>query len=126
MGKGNDITEQKLPKYVPGMSFKDFQIKYLTAAGTSRRTRQALEGNFIGLMPPFENEHGTNVRKLLTWQEKIETENDRAFAELVNSMPNGKLTSLVADSSTAEFPSGCVGTAWKKVMDEIGKKSTDD
>ena len=126
MVKSGDIMDQKLPKYVPGMSFKDFQIKYLTAAGTRGRPRQALEGKFIGLMNPSVEEHGENVKKLLKLQGKIKSENDRAYAELVNSMPNGKLTSLVADSTTAEYPNGCAGTAWKKIMNEIGKKSADD
>ena len=41
-------------------------------------------------------------------------------------MPNGKLTTLVASSSTEEYPKGCAGTAWRKLMQEIGKFSTDD
>ena len=118
--------EQKLPKYVTGMSYKDFKIKYLTAAGTRGNTRQALEGNYMGLLPGFTMVRGVKFRQLQPWQERIEKENNRAFAELVNSMPNGKLTTLVVDSVTEEFPDGCAGTAWKRVLNEIGKNSTDD
>ena len=39
--------EQKLPKYVEGMGWKDFKINYLMAAGTRGRTRLALEGKFM-------------------------------------------------------------------------------
>ena len=80
------------------MSYKDFKIKYLTAAGTRGNTRQALEGNYMGLLPGFSVVRGVKFRQLQPWQERIEKENNRAFAELVNSMPNRKLTTLVVDS----------------------------
>ena len=35
------LREQKLPKYNDGIGWKDFEIKYLMAAGTRGRTKEA-------------------------------------------------------------------------------------
>ena len=119
--------EQKLPKYVPGMSVMDFQVKYLTAAGTRGKTRMILEGEYKDILPPWTYlTGGGKIRELSRTMMEIEAENKRAFAELLNCMPNGKLTALVADAKTEEYPEGCAATAWERVIEEIGKKSSDD
>jgi hypothetical protein len=120
------MKELKLPKYVAGMSYRDFETKYLTVAGTRGRSKDALEGKFIGQLGPFNNVRGTMIRHMSNTQEAIDNENTRAFADLISSMPNGKLTTVVADSTTDEYPEGCAGTAWKNLMEEIGRKSADD
>jgi hypothetical protein len=59
-------------------------------------------------------------------QEDINNENTREFSDLVSSMPNGKLTTVVADLTPDQYPEGCAGTAWKNLMEGIGRKSADD
>jgi hypothetical protein len=83
-------SEQKLPKYVTGMGWRDYKIKYLSAAGTRGRTRMALVGEFIGKMPPWTNLRGSKIRNHNVDQDKMEKENNRAFADLVASMPAGE------------------------------------
>ena len=123
MGKSEEL---KLPKYVAGLPYSDFRIKYLAAASTRGKTKQALLGKYMGILPKPTDVSGTLFRDLSTWELAVEAENDRAFNELLSCMPYGKLTSLVADSITDEYPNGCAGSAWIKVLNEIGKHSADD
>ena len=36
-------------------------------------------------------------------------------------MPSGKLTTIVLESTTEEYPRGCAATAWNNLKKEIGK-----
>ena len=110
------LREQKLPKYNDGIGWKDFEIKYLMAAGTRGRTKEALEGKFMDLSETISDDE----------QEERELENKRAFADLIASVPGGELTRLVYESKTSQYPEGCAGTAWKNLIQKIGKSSWDD
>ena len=124
---GTKDSEQKLPKYISGMGWRDYKIKYLSAAGTRGRTRMALMGEFVGKMPAWTiMRTGQKIRTQTPDQDKMEKENYRAFADLVASMPSGELTYLVHESKTEEYPDGCAATAWKNLMSKIGKTSMDD
>ena len=125
--KLSQLREQRLPKYTEGMNWKDFQIKFLMAAGTRGRCRDALEGLFIGQMPKqSRTSSGLVFLHLTPGQEAIKNENDRAYADLVASMPNGRLTTLMNKAKTEEYPEGCAGTAWEKLVHKLDKKTADE
>lgn len=58
--KLQSLRESKLPKYVQGTPWDDFEIRYLMAASTRGRSYEALTGDLKGIIP-VNADNGINM-----------------------------------------------------------------
>ena len=109
MTKLGDLKEYKLPKYVVGVSYNDWSKSYMSASVSRSRARDCLKG-----IVREEYKTATGDEKKVLGQE-----NERAFHDLVSSMPYGRLMHCVTNSKSEEFEDGCAATAWKNLRAKI-------
>ena len=93
----SSLKEIKISKHTKGVSYDDYIIKLMSAASTRGKMREVLLGKYMNKMPPV-NENGE--RELNDEQKAMEAENNRAFAELIMDMPDGRLTRIVNQATS--------------------------
>ena len=117
----SSLKELKIPKYSKGMAYDDYIIKLMSAASTRGKMKDVLIGTYMTKMPPID-ENGERP-ELSEAQKLMEADNDRAFAELLMAMPDGRLTRIVSQAKSNAFPNGCAYTALQHLKKKIGKIS---
>ena len=101
----------------------EYYIKLISAAKTRGKTGEAMEGDYMTKMPWYvtaadgstkRDPHDAN-------QLKMKEENDRARVDLIMAMPGCRLTKIVNDGTSPDFPEGCVHTALQKLKIRLYK-----
>ena len=113
-----NLKEQKLPKYEKGVPWTSWQNKYLAASIGRSKAIECLTGEILKEM------RDTTLEDIK--RKANEDENKRAYADLINSMPNGRLTYCLADSKSDFFDKGCAATAWNNLKIEITEMTETD
>ena len=111
MPSREELKEIKLPKYVKGTCWASWSEKYLRASRLRGRALDCLKGVALSEArdPNIDEDE----------LDELIQENDRTLDDLINCLPDGRLTECVMRAKSDVFTSGCAATAWEELREEI-------
>ncbi len=116
------MKENKLPTWQKGMSWEDYETKYLSCVATRADGYNAITG---GILKDLRDDNLLETALLDgDTRERMMKENDRAYNDLISTLPPGRWLRTVKESRSEEYGDKCAASAWE-ALKEIIKEEVD-
>ncbi len=111
------MKENKLPVWVKGMSWDDYETKFLACMSTRADGYKAVTGEFLEAILADDLKSDKEISD--EERGRMKAENERAYHDLIATLPHGAWLRKVKKAESSVYGGKCAASAWSALRDII-------